>query len=611
MALACSWGGYADTDLDFAEFFAGDHTVAVRFMLQYPNAYSGPLLAVNGTGTYFIGQGDFLADSPGGQQKLVVQIGNVKQTYAANLGPGVWHHLAVVRSGNTFTVYLDGKQTGGTLTPGSLFPSGKLRFGKDTFDAALDGGGRQFYGLLDDAAFFKIALTEAGISALAGARHLTGKEEGLHAGYTFGHVPPGGLTPKLSRRLTRTPAAFLAPVSANLDNAADAKLLPLSLTSFMHLPFPVGQEWQVIQGFDTASGSHKGYASFSWDLILAGKPQSESNLAPFSAAAPGVVNAVKEDSDSSAAANLVTIKQADHEYCDYLHLALNSATVNKGDSVSEGRGLAKVGDTGANEGAYHLHLAVTNLGEANKGNGGAFVTIPAPIANYEASDDSGRTWQHVLRGVPRAGQWIRRKAVDSPVRYTAVWRPSNEGETHVYGWKYEDFRKKYDELWKQGWRLKLLKVYVVNGEVRYTAAWHPSNEGETQVYGWKYEDFRKKYDELWKQGWRLKLLSVYVVGGNVFYTAVWRPSTEAETQVYGWKYEDFRKKYDELWKQSWRLKLLSVYVVNGQTLYTAAWRPGEGHEAQVYGWVYEDYRANYDVLWHQGWRLEMLQPYVL
>jgi hypothetical protein len=28
------------------------------------------------------------------------------------------------------------------------------------------------------------------------------------------------------------------------------------------------------------------------------------------------------------------------------------------------------------------------------------------------------------------------------------------------------------------------------------------------VYGWRYEDYRAKYDELWPQGWRLKLLTI-------------------------------------------------------------------------------------------------------
>jgi len=98
-ALACTWGGYADTDLNFTEFFSGSHTVAVRFMLQYPNAYVGPMLSVRGSGTYLIGQGDFHA-APAGA-KLVVRIGSQTITHQVNLAAGTWHHLAVVRSGTT------------------------------------------------------------------------------------------------------------------------------------------------------------------------------------------------------------------------------------------------------------------------------------------------------------------------------------------------------------------------------------------------------------------------------------------------------------------------------------------------------------------------------
>jgi polyglycine hydrolase-like protein len=94
--------------------------------------------------------------------------------------------------------------------------------------------------------------------------------------------------------------------------------------------------------------------------------------------------------------------------------------------------------------------------------------------------------------------------------YTAVWRPSTQGEIQVYGWKYADYRAKYDELWNQGWRLKLLSVYVIGGEPSYTAAWRPSTEGEYQVYGWPYEDLRPYYDVKWMLGWRLKLIDAYV-----------------------------------------------------------------------------------------------------
>ena len=379
----------------------------------------------------------------------------------------------------------------------------------------------------------------------------------------------------------------------------------------MHLPFPPGENWYVIQGFDDPNGSHKGYASFCLDLDLAGKSQSASEGQPFHAAAPGKVDTVIESNDTGGSSNLVSVKQAAHEFCDYLHLEKNSAVVKAGDSVSFQQHLGDVGDTGVAVGAFHLHIAVTNLGEAHKNAGGTFVTIPAAYSNYDASNDKGETWQHVRRGIPRTGQWIRRAVDSSPVRYTAVWRPSTEGEIQVYGWKYDDYRAKYDDLWKQGWRLKLLTINVVNDEARYTAVWHPSTEGEIQVYGWKYDDYRAKYDDLWKQGWRLKLLSIYVINDQVRYTAVWRPSTEGEIQVYGWKYDDYRAKYDELWKQGWRLKLLEVYVVNDQARYTAVWRPSTEGEIQVYGWKYADYRAKYDDLWKQGWRLKLLTIFVV
>src|SRR5262249_53354783 len=207
MACTFTWGGYADTDLDFNDFVHADHTVAVRFMLQYPHAYTGPMLSVKGTGTYLLGQGDFLGASPGGQVKLVLKLGTDQMSYAVDLPAGTWHHLAVVRSritsgpdGIVFQMYLDGQAVGAPLKlPASDLPVGKMRFGKNTLDPAVVGGGAQFYGLLDDVAVFKNALSASRIAQLANSPHLSGSEEDLYAGYTFGYVPAGGLPAKLAR----------------------------------------------------------------------------------------------------------------------------------------------------------------------------------------------------------------------------------------------------------------------------------------------------------------------------------------------------------------------------------------------------------------------------
>jgi len=108
-------------------------------------------------------------------------------------------------------------------------------------------------------------------------------------------------------------------------------------------------------------------------------------------------------------------------------------------------------------------------------------------------------------------QILQPYVVNGAVRYTAVWRQlGNLGEIQVYGWTYADYKLKYDQLWAQGWRLQLLKPYRVNGQVRYTAVWRQlGNLSEIQVYGWAYNDYRQKYDDLWPQGWRLYALETF------------------------------------------------------------------------------------------------------
>jgi len=201
--------------------------------------------------------------------------------------------------------------------------------------------------------------------------------------------------------------------------------------------------------------------------------------------------------------------------------------------------------------------------------------------------------------------------VGNQVRYTAVWRWGAKDEIQVYGWTYQRYRNKYDELWPLGWRLHILKPYVVNGKVRYTAVWRKGTDPEYQVYGWTYDRFRERYDELWPDGWRLHTLVPYVVNGKVRYTAVWRKSTEPEIQLYGWSYQSYRNRYDELWPQGWRLHILEPYVINNRLRYTAVFRKSTESELQLYGWKYQSYRNKYDKLWPENWRLHILNIYVL
>ena len=597
MALSLTWGGRADTNVSFAEFFAGNHTVAVRFMLQFVNVYTGPMLAVHGTGVYFIGNGD----GAGGNNKISIRIGTGSLDIAiAASFQETWHHIAVVRKGATCRVYLDGASKGTLKISSSNNPTGTIRLGRS------DEIHQQFYGFLDDVAVFKAALSASQVSALAAAKTLTGTEANLLAGFVFGDGPSGALPVTLTRPVNYVPGAWNVTASNDRNSTADRAKLSLSLVNHMRLPFAHGQIANVGQAFGDASISHNGYAAFCYDFDF---PNSDINGYMFKASSPGTVAHVWEGgpNTSQGPSNFVTVQQGNAEFCDYLHLQQNSAIVDAGETVGYLADLAKVGRSGT--GGPHLHQAVTNLGEHTTDRA-HFVTIAFPFCNYEYSDDKGATWHHAIRGYLKQGQWVRNPVPKSPVRYTAAWTPNTTGEYQMYDVPYATYRARYDELWPQGWRLHSLSIVVVNGTPLYTAVWRPGTGGEYQIYDAPYAQYRARYDELWPQGWRLKLIEVIAVNNEARYTAAWVPSTAGEYQIYGATFEQFKARYDELWSGGWRLQFISTYNAGGPRI-TAAWRQTKEPEVWVHSWEYADLRARYDVLWQQGWRLKVFDRFTV
>ena len=184
LCAAFGWQGAVDTDLRFKEFFQTNHTVAARFMLQYPRSYQAPILAAKGAGDYLVavagyGEGRVKAE------RLVVSVGGATRYYTVGgkLPVERWHWLALVRESAKLRLYLNGKE----LKPdnddaaiGANAPEGTLRLGRKA------SGDAQFYGLMDDVAVFDSALDPKTLKSYYDERpRLSGTEQGLVAAYLF------------------------------------------------------------------------------------------------------------------------------------------------------------------------------------------------------------------------------------------------------------------------------------------------------------------------------------------------------------------------------------------------------------------------------------------
>jgi hypothetical protein len=420
MAIAFGWQGSVDTDLPFSAFWSTDHTVVMRFMPQYPNAYAGPIITVLGQGDYVIGQGDFNAKiSPtyAPSRKVILRATGARRDYHHPLTFGRWHHLAVVRSGATLTLYLDGQGLFPPLTlNGFATPTGTLRLGRRGPGLGVDGQEAQFYGMVDEVAVYSRAIPQPDLLAqVTNNAHLSGAEPGLLAGWIFAGTATGPRPATLSRPITRSGDTSLIETSSNWNSIHDARLLPIPANHVkMHLPFRAFEPWRCIQGFAEDPGTHQGYAAFCWDFILADWNQSGSYphgsfAAPVFAAAPGEVSLVKEDTPPGPppperdTTNRVEAKHQDGQVSGYLHLLKNSARPWVGDRLVDGQPLGKIGDETFSPGRPHLHFGVADHPDGTPG----FVTIPTAFEGYEIRAADG-TWQPVAVGVPQHGDVVRR-----------------------------------------------------------------------------------------------------------------------------------------------------------------------------------------------------------
>ncbi|HET6840565.1 MAG TPA: serine hydrolase [Candidatus Angelobacter sp.] len=198
-------------------------------------------------------------------------------------------------------------------------------------------------------------------------------------------------------------------------------------------------------------------------------------------------------------------------------------------------------------------------------------------------------------------------------RYGALWTKTGGPAWQArFGLSGTDFQKTFDDLTKQGYRLTWISAHEVNGDQRFEGIWEQASgpPGETK-YGMTSAQYQVAFDDYKKQGFRLIHVYGYSVGGSATYAAIWEkspgPAYEAKG---GLNAADFQKAFNDYAKQGYVLKMVSGFHANGEDEYAAIWEK----TTSAYGmtrWGVPDklYQGVYDNYYYQGYTPQFLTAF--
>jgi Bacterial tandem repeat domain 1 len=203
--------------------------------------------------------------------------------------------------------------------------------------------------------------------------------------------------------------------------------------------------------------------------------------------------------------------------------------------------------------------------------------------------------------------------VDGHDRYAAIFE-QREGPAFVarHGLTSAQYQQTFDELVGQGFRPVDVSGYEVGGQDRYAAIFE-QRPGPAFVarHGLTNAGYQAAFDQAVGQGFRLRKVSGYGVNGQDFYAAIWEadggPSCVAR---HGLTNAGYQAAFDEFVGQGFRLRQVSGYNVGGEDRYAAIWEADGGPPFTArHGLDSDQYQQTFDQLVAQGFRLTDVSGY--
>ncbi|HEV3042063.1 MAG TPA: serine hydrolase [Candidatus Angelobacter sp.] len=174
------------------------------------------------------------------------------------------------------------------------------------------------------------------------------------------------------------------------------------------------------------------------------------------------------------------------------------------------------------------------------------------------------------------------------------------------------FQTTFDDLFKQGYRLKCISGYVSGGSERYAGLWVKANGPAWQARnGMSAADYQKAFDDFFKQGYRLTWVSAHEVGGTTKYEAIWEQKPGPAWQAkHGMTAAEYQQAFDTFFNQGYRMIHVSGYNSGGSAHFAAIWEKSGGPAWQAkHNLTFDQYQQAFTSFSNQGYRLKDISGY--
>jgi serine/threonine protein kinase len=181
-----------------------------------------------------------------------------------------------------------------------------------------------------------------------------------------------------------------------------------------------------------------------------------------------------------------------------------------------------------------------------------------------------------------------------------------------YGLTLAQYQVSYNELVLQGYRPKCISAYFGAGSEHYTVLWVRDTGPEWQArYDLTSSEYRRNFDDLVRQGYRLTWVNGYESDGIVKYAAIWEKRRDPPWEArFGLTDDQLRRAVTTFTQRGYRPIHISGYESGGVPTYAAIWEKRNGPLWTArWGLSGPQSSETWDLLTHQGYRMVDLSVY--